>query len=112
MDDPVLLAEEWERKNAMSALETLYDDILVYGLPQVCDPLAGLGLPESIRRKMTYTGYLESAPSGDASGIPVATALPEPFILVTPGGGGDGEDLIDWVLGAYESDSESAQSRL
>ena len=86
MDDPVLLAEEWERKNAMSALETLYDDILVYGLPQVCDPLTGLGLSESIRRKITYTGYLESAPSGDASGIPVATALPEPFILVTPGG--------------------------
>ena len=104
MDDPALLAEEWERKNAMSALETLYDDILVYGLPQVCEPLAGLGLSKSIRRKMTYTGYLESARSEDATGIPVATALPEPFILVTPGGGGDGEDLIDWVLGAYESD--------
>ena len=104
MDDPALLAEEWERKNAMPALETLYDDILVYGLPQVCDPLAGLGLSTSIRQKMTYTGYLESAPSDDASGIRAATALPEPFILVTPGGGGDGEDLIDWVLGAYESD--------
>ena len=98
MDDPVLLAEEWERKNAMSALDTLYDDILVYGLPQVCDPLEGLGLSASIRQKMTYTGYLESAPSGDGSGIPAATALPEPFILVTPGGGGDGEDLIDWVV--------------
>ena len=104
MDAPVLLCEEWERKNAMSALDTLYDDILVYGLPQVCDPLAGLGLSASIRRKMTYTGYLESMPSADGSGIPAATALPEPFILVTPGGGGDGEDLIDWVVGAYESD--------
>ena len=104
MDDPALLAEEWERKNAMSALETLYDDILVYGLPQVCEPLAGLGLSKSIRRKMTYTGYLESARSDDAPRVQAATALPEPFILVTPGGGGDGEDLIDWVLGAYESD--------
>ena len=26
-----------------------------------------------------------------------------PFLLVTPGGGGDGEGLIDWVLKAYES---------
>ena len=104
MDDPALLAEEWERKNAMSALETLYDDILVYGLPQMCEPLAGLGLSTAIRRKMTYTGYLESAPSDDSPRIPAATVLPEPFILVTPGGGGDGEDLIDWVIGAYESD--------
>ena len=104
MDDPVLLSEEWERKNAMSALDTLYDDILVYGLPQVCDPLEGLGLSASIQQKMTWTGYLRSMPSGDGSGIPAATALPEPFVLVTPGGGGDGEDLIDWVVRAYESD--------
>jgi len=27
-----------------------------------------------------------------------------PFILVTPGGGGDGVDLVDWVLAAYETD--------
>ena len=105
MDDPVLLCEEWERKNVMSALDTLYDDILVYGLPQVCDPLEGLGLSASIQQKMTWTGYLESMPSGDGSGIPAATALPEPFVLVTPGGGGDGEDLIDWVVRAYESDA-------
>ena len=106
MDDPALLAEEWERKNAISALETLYDDILVYGLPQVCDPLAGLGLSASIRRKMIYTGYLESSKSESLPGIRAATVLPEPFVLVTPGGGGDGEDLIDWVIGAYESDSK------
>ena len=30
----------------------------------------------------------------------------EPFILVTPGGGGDGEDMVDWVLRAYESDPD------
>ena len=104
MDDPVLLCEEWERKNAMSALDSLYDDILVYGLPQVCDPLDGLGLSASIQQKFTYTGYIRSMPAGDGSGIPAATALPEPFVLVTPGGGGDGEDLIEWVVRAYESD--------
>ena len=29
-----------------------------------------------------------------------------PYVLVTPGGGGDGEELIDWVLRAYESDPD------
>ena len=106
MDDPAALAEEWARKNPVPALESLYDDVLVYGLPQICDPLAGLGLPDSIRRKMIYTGYLESASSDGPPGVPAATALPGPFILVTPGGGGDGEDLIDRVIDAYESDPE------
>jgi len=27
----------------------------------------------------------------------------EPYILVTPGGGGDGVELVDWVLRAYEA---------
>ena len=27
-----------------------------------------------------------------------------PYVLVTPGGGGDGEALVDWTLRAYESD--------
>ena len=27
-----------------------------------------------------------------------------PFILVTPGGGGDGAGVIDWVISAYEAD--------
>jgi predicted glycosyltransferase len=31
--------------------------------------------------------------------------IEDPFILVTPGGGGDGETMVDWVLRAYEADS-------
>ena len=58
MDEPGLLAPEWERKNVLPALRDLYDDIWVYGLPQICDPLAGIELPRSVRQKMTYTGYL------------------------------------------------------
>ncbi len=104
MDEPHLLAPEWERKNVVPALSELYDDIWVYGLPQVCDPLAGIALPRSVRKKMTYTGYLRRKLPQQAP----ATALQkisEPFILVTTGGGGDGEAVIDWVLKAYEHDS-------
>jgi predicted glycosyltransferase len=101
MDEPSALAPEWERKKVLPALDKLYDELWVYGLPQICDPLEGIKVPPSVRRKMVYTGYLErSAPVG--GGTP---EIPEdPFILVTPGGGGDGEDMVDWVLRAYESD--------
>src|SRR3974377_334430 len=58
MDDPEALESEWERKHAVPALAEYYDEIWVYGLPQICDPLAGLAVPRSGRQRMTYTGYL------------------------------------------------------
>lgn len=102
MDEPALLAPEWERKKVMPALEDLYDSLWVYGLPQVCDPLEGIDIPASVRRKMVYTGYLHR--SAPALAQPPHGMPEDPFILVTAGGGGDGEALIDWVLRAYESD--------
>ncbi len=104
MDDPDALALEWQRKNPLPALNDLYDDILVYGLPEICDPLSGIDLPDHIRRKMTYTGYLASESSVANSDAPDNPWQDQPYVLVTPGGGRDGEDLVDWVLSAYEMD--------
>jgi predicted glycosyltransferase len=102
MDEPSLLAPEWERKNVVPALESLYDHIWIYGLPEICDPLEEIELPDSVRARMTYTGYLRRrAPTNMPADLPL---LRDPYILVTPGGGGDGEDLVDWVLSAYELD--------
>ena len=104
IDDPAQLAKEWERKNVVPALRDLYDEIWVYGLPQVNKPLTGIDVPPSVRHKMVYTGYLRRE-------LPLHGDVPHemeeiegPFILVTPGGGGDGVELVDWVLAAYEAD--------
>ncbi len=105
MDEPALLAPEWERKGVLPALRDLYDEIWVYGLPQICDPLEGLEVSAAVHRKITYTGYLGQDPSLERSTSGNATLFNEPFLLVTPGGGGDGGDLIDWVLRAYETDA-------
>ncbi len=106
LDEPGHLAEEWARKNAMPALRDLYDQIWIYGLKNICDPLEGLDLPGKILSKAVYTGYLRR--NWDTT-----VALPyvsgkfdphRPYILVTTGGGGDGATMIDWVLRAYEHD--------
>ncbi len=106
LDDPVLLAPEWTRKGAAAALD-LYDAIWVYGLRAVHEPLAGLteaglALPDLVGR-LSYTGYLrrEAPQASGLSRYPKVTR--GPFLLVTPGGGGDGVDLVEWVLRTYET---------
>lgn len=103
MDDPALLAAEWARKNAVRAIEDYYDETWVYGLPQIFDPLAGIALSEAARQRVIFTSYLRR--SDDDNAPPVALpAVEPPFLLVTPGGGGDGERMVDWVLRALEHD--------
>ncbi|WP_441999688.1 glycosyltransferase family protein [Microvirga sp. 2TAF3] len=106
MDEPALLVPEWERKDATDALIRYYDEIWVYGLKDVYRPLAALGLPAHVEKRITYTGYLhrEVPPTPSLTRYPKITK--QPFILVTTGGGGDGDDLIDWVIAAYEADAD------
>jgi predicted glycosyltransferase len=104
MDEPAALEPEWQRKNVLPALRDLYDEIWVYGLPQVCNPLEGVELPAKVRQKMTYTGYLHREVPSHGAPPRMPEIANKPFLLVTTGGGGDGDGLIDWVLRAYEHD--------
>jgi predicted glycosyltransferase len=103
MDEPSLLVSEWERKGARQAL-SFYDVIWVYGLRDVHEPLAAFDLPADVKRRITYMGYLrrEMPQAPNSTRYPKITK--QPFILVTTGGGGDGDDLMDWVISAYEAD--------
>ncbi len=98
LDGPDLLLEEWERKGAVQAMEKFYHEIWVYGLQSVYDPTQALSLSESLKQRMIWTGYLRREP------VTRSEMPEEPYILVTPGGGGDGEAMVDQVLCAYEQD--------
>ncbi len=103
MDEPRLLVPEWRRKKVLPLLRDIYDEIWVFGLEQICNPLAEMNLPRKVERKLIYTGYLPRR-VGQAESVQAPEITNRPYILVTPGGGGDGAPLIDWVLRAYESD--------
>jgi len=106
MDEPELLESEWERKKVLPALQDLYDEIWVYGVREVCDPYDGIDIPAAIRLKTRYTGYLRRHASSVVTPAPSLPFADEPYILVTAGGGGDGEAVMDWVLSAYEVDPQ------
>jgi predicted glycosyltransferase len=101
MDAPRLLDKEWKRNDIMGKIDKYYDSIWVYGPPDFYDPLTGLDVPQSVRDRMEFVGFLQRRalheklsshrPKGD-------------YILVTTGGGGDGASLIDDVMNAYRHD--------
>ncbi|SHI76671.1 Predicted glycosyl transferase [Aureimonas altamirensis DSM 21988] len=104
LDDAAVIVPEWERKGATEALSAFYDNVWVYGLPEIHEPLAPFALPERLQNEIIYTGYLRR----DLPQVSATAAYPsimrKPYVLVTTGGGGDGEGLIDWTLSAYEAD--------
>jgi predicted glycosyltransferase len=98
LDEPEVLAAEWARKGAVEATEAFYDEIWVYGTRSVYDPAAGLPLSAAAQARMHWTGYLRRD-LGTVGDPPE-----QPYVLITPGGGGDGAAMVDLVLSAYEQD--------
>lgn len=94
IDDARCVEAAWHRDGIWDALDS-YDDILVYGDPSVTSTARELGLERRVAARVAHTGY-------------VAPTMPEPltdepFLLVTPGGGGDGQLLVRQYLDAVET---------
>lgn len=104
MDEPASLVDEWQRKGVFPALANLYDDIWVYGLPEIFDPLREIPGFSAFAGRARFTGYLRRN-MPETPDLRLEHPVPEgEFLLVTPGGGGDGAELVDWVVRAYEED--------
>ncbi|OCJ09181.1 hypothetical protein A6U87_10055 [Rhizobium sp. AC44/96] len=109
MDAPHLLDAEWKKNGIMQKIDQYYDSIWVYGPPDFYDPLVGLDVPVSVRRKMDFVGFLQRSVSTSKTSI---NARNDNYILVTTGGGGDGADLVEDVMNAYEHDASLQQRAL
>lgn len=100
LDDKDTLLDEWVEKQVFPNLDTLYDEIWIYGVRDFYQPLEGLPLETSVGEKTVYTGFLKRLPEN----VEMDEAIEHtPYLLVTPGGGRDGRELIDLVLQAYTS---------
>ncbi|MFK7994086.1 MAG: glycosyltransferase family protein [Granulosicoccus sp.] len=99
MDAPRLLKAEWKRKDLIRKIEDAYDHIWVYGPETFYDPMVGLDIPQTIRKRTEFVGFLKR----QALHKELSTHRQQgDYILVTTGGGGDGVALIRAVLAAYE----------
>jgi len=112
MDEPRALYREWSRKGVYPALERFYQDIWVYGLPEIFDPISEIPGMRRFADRLSFTGYIERTVSEWDRLAPGLQLPDDPYVLVTAGGGGDGAALIDWVLRAYEADPTIAYPAL
>ncbi|MEM7462925.1 MAG: glycosyltransferase [Pseudomonadota bacterium] len=102
MDSPENLKREWIPKSVIEKINNYYDRIWVYGPERFWDPLGNLELPDGLTDRLKYVGWLDrELPALQQTDMHF---LPEQYILVTAGGGGDGSVLMEQVLAAREHD--------
>jgi predicted glycosyltransferase len=99
LDEPSRIVARWDKDGTYSALERLYDHIVVYGSPDVFDVVREYQFPERLAERVSYAGYIRREPQGSV-GLTRATLLQgaERLVLVTVGGGGDGGPLVEQYL--------------
>ena len=110
MDDGETVKRDWREKGVYKILEELYSEIWIYGNQEFYDPVLEYSIPESVKPKMHFTGYIpRKIPAKDAvknikkeHGI----AADEKLIVVTTGGGGDGFAVMDAYLSMLESSNQ------
>lgn len=90
LDEPEVAAREWQRDRGNAALRSYYDEVWLYGDPEVHDSASYLDLRPPVRA----TGYLAEGrvPTGDQVRRPRGLGT-EPYVLCALGGGSDGAEV-------------------
>lgn len=101
LDSPEKTVGEWKEHGFYQAIEKFYDQILVVGMPEVFDICREYQFPPAVAQKVRYCGYLRKEPGLKSREIrreELQVKEPEQLVLVTPGGGEDGYQLVDTYL--------------
>ena len=91
IDDPATVAVQWSVPPIREALRELYDRVCVYGAPQVFDARAEYPIPPELAARVEFTGYVVRPVTTKA---PRTGPIGRAHVLVTAGGGEDGEGTV------------------
>lgn len=101
IDAPETVAREWGRPRARRALAEEYDRVCVYGSPDVFDTRREYPIPPELEARVEFVGYI-ARPARAAPRAARAARTAQKHVLVTVGGGEDGEGRIETYLEALE----------
>jgi predicted glycosyltransferase len=103
-DDPQATIAQWSHDHVPQMLEECFHEIWVYGMQGVFDVTKEYRLSRGIREKLRFMGYVSRGACAHAPAQPAGARQ----VLVTVGGGTDGER----VLAAYLAQAAVHVSRL
>jgi predicted glycosyltransferase len=97
LDGPEATRRAWRSGGFTAAIDRFYDRVAVLGTPDIFDMRREYALPPSVCAKLRFCGYIRR-PAGNRSRSEVRGELglsdAEQLVLVTPGGGEDGERVV------------------
>jgi predicted glycosyltransferase len=99
IDEPQRVAKEWNTEAIRWALRDGYTRVCVYGAERVFDARAAYPFPPELGERLEYVGYVVRP---EASIGPAPMPELEPEVVVTTGGGEDGEQRIANYLAALD----------
>ncbi|MGL6337695.1 MAG: glycosyltransferase family protein, partial [Waterburya sp.] len=101
LDTPEKTIQEWQKENYYQIVESVYDRILVVGMPEIFDLCQEYQFSQEIASKVRFCGYIRKE-SGLKNRRTIRQELGiksnEKLVLVTPGGGEDGYFLVNNYL--------------
>ncbi|GLI33906.1 glycosyltransferase family protein [Desulforhabdus amnigena] len=107
MDSAESTIEDWKSKDIYEAMDQLYDEIWVYGCRNFYDPIQEYAIPPHVAEKIYFTGYIpRHVPCREDIQITrrsLGISDNEKLIIVTTGGGGDGQPVVNTFLKAFDS---------
>lgn len=107
MDSAESTREDWEEKGIYHAMAEFYHEIWVYGCREFYDPIEEYRIPPDVAGKMYFTGYIpRKLPSQEdiqSARKALGVKEGEKIVLVTMGGGGDGQPVVNTFLSAFDA---------
>ena len=102
LDDPASVRRTWEDQGVLDTLEHVYHRVLVYGSRDILDVATAYGIPNRLRSRVSYCGYVSRHGDPLPHAVPAGIAdLPVgPYVLGTAGGGEDGIPVLQATLRA------------
>ena len=97
LDAPEVTCRQWQRHGYFDVIERFYSQVWVVGSPDIFDVPVEYNFPEAIAEKVRFCGYVRRNSgyrSREAVRQELSLTAQDKLILVTPGGGADGDRLV------------------
>lgn len=112
LDTPEATSGIWQRQGYYETIQYFYDLVLVLGVPEIFDPRREYAFPDFVSEKVRFCGYVRREPghkSVDEVRRELGLEERDRLVVVTPGGGEDGYELVSNYVTVARCLPESAR---